>query len=32
MKVGFAIDLARDTGVPAEISALVEQIYRGRPR
>jgi 3-hydroxyisobutyrate dehydrogenase len=28
MKVGFAIDLARDTGVPAEISALVEQIYR----
>jgi hypothetical protein len=29
MKVGFAIDLARDTGVPAEISALVEQIYRG---
>jgi hypothetical protein len=29
MKVGFAIDLARDTGGPAEISALVEQIYRG---
>ncbi len=29
MKVGFAIDLARDTAVPADISALVEQIYRG---
>lgn len=29
MKVGFAIDLVRDTGVPTEISALVEQIYGG---
>ena len=29
MKVGFAIDLPRDTGVPAEMSALVEQIYWG---
>ena len=29
MKVGFAIDLAWDTGLPAQISALVEQIYRG---
>jgi 3-hydroxyisobutyrate dehydrogenase len=26
--LGLAIDLARDTGVPAEVSALVEQIYR----
>ncbi len=26
--LGLAIDLARATGVPAEVSALVEQIYR----
>ena len=26
--LGLAIDLARDTGVPAEVGALVEQIYR----
>jgi len=26
--LGLAVDLARATGVPAEISALVEQIYR----
>jgi 3-hydroxyisobutyrate dehydrogenase len=26
--LGLAVDLARDTGVPAEIGALVEQIYR----
>jgi 3-hydroxyisobutyrate dehydrogenase len=26
--LGLAIDLARDVGVPAEVSALVEQIYR----
>jgi alcohol dehydrogenase len=26
--LGLAIDLARTTGVPAELSALVEQIYR----
>jgi 3-hydroxyisobutyrate dehydrogenase len=26
--LGLAIDLARDTGVPAEVSAVVEQIYR----
>jgi 3-hydroxyisobutyrate dehydrogenase len=26
--LGLAVDLARDTGVPAELSALVEQIYR----
>jgi 3-hydroxyisobutyrate dehydrogenase len=26
--LGLAVDLARQTGVPAEISALVEQIYR----
>jgi 3-hydroxyisobutyrate dehydrogenase len=26
--LGLAIDLARHTGVPAEVSALVEQIYR----
>jgi len=26
--LGLAIDLARETGVPAEVSALVEQIYR----
>ncbi|MGO8957035.1 MAG: NAD(P)-dependent oxidoreductase [Streptosporangiaceae bacterium] len=26
--LGLAVDLARDTGVPAEVSALVEQIYR----
>jgi 3-hydroxyisobutyrate dehydrogenase len=26
--LGLAVDLARQTGVPAEVSALVEQIYR----
>jgi 3-hydroxyisobutyrate dehydrogenase len=26
--LGLAVDLARETGVPAEVSALVEQIYR----
>jgi 3-hydroxyisobutyrate dehydrogenase len=26
--LGLAVDLARDVGVPAEVSALVEQIYR----
>jgi 3-hydroxyisobutyrate dehydrogenase len=26
--LGLAIDLARSTGVPAELSALVEQVYR----
>jgi 3-hydroxyisobutyrate dehydrogenase len=26
--LGLAVDLARNTGVPAEVSALVEQIYR----
>ena len=26
--LGLAVDLARQTGVPAELSALVEQIYR----
>jgi 3-hydroxyisobutyrate dehydrogenase len=26
--LGLAVDLARQTGVPAEMSALVEQIYR----
>ncbi|WP_290057715.1 NAD(P)-dependent oxidoreductase [Amycolatopsis solani] len=26
--LGLAVDLARDTGVPAELAALVEQIYR----
>jgi 3-hydroxyisobutyrate dehydrogenase len=26
--LGLAVDLARHTGVPAEVSALVEQIYR----
>jgi 3-hydroxyisobutyrate dehydrogenase len=26
--LGLAVDLARDTGVPAEVSAVVEQIYR----
>jgi 3-hydroxyisobutyrate dehydrogenase len=26
--LGLAIDLARDTGVPAEVSAVVEQVYR----
>jgi 3-hydroxyisobutyrate dehydrogenase len=26
--LGLAVDLARNTGVPAEMSALVEQIYR----
>jgi 3-hydroxyisobutyrate dehydrogenase len=26
--LGLAIDLARDTGVPAEVSATVEQVYR----
>jgi 3-hydroxyisobutyrate dehydrogenase len=26
--LGLAVDLARDTGVPAELSAVVEQIYR----
>jgi 3-hydroxyisobutyrate dehydrogenase len=26
--LGLALDLARQTGVPAEVSALVEQIYR----
>ncbi len=26
--LGLAIDLARQVGVPAEVSALVEQIYR----
>jgi 3-hydroxyisobutyrate dehydrogenase len=26
--LGLAVDLARATGVPAEVSALVEQIYR----
>jgi 3-hydroxyisobutyrate dehydrogenase len=26
--LGLAVDLARDSGVPAEVSALVEQIYR----
>ncbi len=26
--LGLAVDLARETGVPAEMSALVEQIYR----
>lgn len=26
--LGLAIDLARDTGVPVEVSAVVEQVYR----
>jgi 3-hydroxyisobutyrate dehydrogenase len=26
--LGLAVDLARDTGVPVEVSAVVEQIYR----
>jgi 3-hydroxyisobutyrate dehydrogenase len=26
--LGLAVDLARQTGVPAEMSAMVEQIYR----
>jgi 3-hydroxyisobutyrate dehydrogenase len=26
--LGLAVDLARETGVPAEVSAVVEQIYR----
>jgi 3-hydroxyisobutyrate dehydrogenase len=26
--IGLAVDLARQTGVPAEVSALIEQIYR----
>ena len=26
--LGLAVDLARENGVPAEVSALVEQIYR----
>jgi 3-hydroxyisobutyrate dehydrogenase len=26
--LGLAVDLARQAGVPAEVSALVEQIYR----
>jgi 3-hydroxyisobutyrate dehydrogenase len=26
--LGLAIDLARDRGVPVEVSAVVEQIYR----
>jgi 3-hydroxyisobutyrate dehydrogenase len=26
--LGLAVDLARQTGVPAEVSALIEQIYR----
>ena len=26
--VGLAVDLARDVGVPVEVSAVVEQVYR----
>jgi 3-hydroxyisobutyrate dehydrogenase len=26
--LGLAVDLARDTGVPVEVSAVVEQVYR----